>query len=140
MKFPIMVKLPLESPLNTVLPVLLSILKAPFSDSKMIIHQELMIDAKSRLYDSMLLDSSWGDIRFTNYSKYGDNPAGVVKSIQWSSNGKTYTDACILGRRGSDPRANAYCVVGQLSETDINTYYHIFSSSFFTPTLMSVPK
>lgn len=105
--------------------------RAPFSDSKMIIHQELMIDAKSRLYDSMLLDSSWGDIRFTNYSKYGDNPAGVVKSIQWSSNGKTYTDACILGRRGSDPRANAYCVVGQLSETDINTYYRtiVVSSS-----------
>ena len=105
--------------------------RVPFSDSKMIIHQELMIDAKSRLYDSMLLDSSWGDIRFTNYSKYGDNPAGVVKSIQWSSNGKTYTDACILGRRGSDPRANAYCVVGQLSETDINTYYRtiVVSSS-----------
>lgn len=105
--------------------------RAPFSDSKMIIHQELMIDAKSRLYDSMLLDSSWGDIRFTNYSKYGDNPAGVVKSIQWSSNGKTYTDACILGRRGSDPRANAYCVVGQLSETDINTFYRtiVVSSS-----------
>lgn len=105
--------------------------RAPFSDSKMIIHQELMIDAKSRLYDSMLLDSSWGDIRFTDYSKYGDNPAGVVKSIQWSSNGKTYTDACILGRRGSDPRANAYCVVGQLSETDINTYYRtiVVSSS-----------
>lgn len=105
--------------------------RAPFSDSKMIIHQELMIDAKSRLYDSMLLDSSWGDIRFTNYSKYGDNPAGVVKSIQWSSNGKTYTDVCILGRRGSDPRANAYCVVGQLSETDINTYYRtiVVSSS-----------
>lgn len=105
--------------------------RAPFSDCKVIVQQEFMINAKSRIYDSMLLDSSWGDIRFTNYSKYGDNPAGVVKSIQWSSNGRTYTDACILGRRGSDPRANAYCVVGQLSETDINTYYRtiVVSSS-----------
>ena len=106
--------------------------RAPFSDSKIIVHQEFMIDAKSRLYDSLLLDSSWGDIRFTNYSKYGDNPTGVVKSIEWThSNGNRYTDACILGRRGSDPRANAYCVVGQLSETDINTYYRtiVVSSS-----------
>ena len=94
-----------------------------YYDSEIIVNGPTYFSAQVRLQSYVVVDNPFGCLRMTQSYLYGDGTIGKVLTSQITMpGGQTYGDVAILGRRGSNPNPNAYCVMGQLLSNSEYSY------------------
>lgn len=87
--------------------------------------QPVIIQEKSMVCNPMAFDN-WkynGRLEFYDYRLYGgDLSLGSVLNGRVKGSNADIGDMCFLGRRGSNPKANAYAVLGQMLEGSSTSY------------------
>lgn len=89
------------------------------------ITQPVIIQEKSMVCSPMAFDN-WsynGRIEFYDYRLYGNSQSlGSILNGRVKGSTSDIGDMCFLGRRGSNPKANAYAVLGQMLEGSLYDY------------------
>nr|DAE48775.1 MAG TPA: Tail fiber family protein [Caudoviricetes sp.] len=94
-----------------------------YYDSEIIVNGHTFFSGQVRLQRPIVVGNPFGCIRFTQDYLYGDGTIGKLLTSQTTaSSGQMYGDVALLGRRGSNPNPNAYCVVGQLLSNSEYSY------------------
>lgn len=94
-----------------------------YYDSEIIVNGPTFFSGQVRLQRPIVVGNPFGCIRFTQDYLYGDGTIGKLLTSQTTaSSGQMYGDVALLGRRGSNPNPNAYCVVGQLLSNSEYSY------------------
>ena len=94
-----------------------------YYDSEIIVNGPTFFSGQVRLQRPIVVGNPFGCIRFTQDYLYGDGTIGKLLTSQTTaSSGQMYGDVALLGRRGSNPNPNAYCVMGQLLSNSEYSY------------------
>ena len=94
-----------------------------YYDSEIIVNGPTFFSGQVRLQRPIVVDNPFGCLRMTQSYLYGDGTIGKLLTSQTTaSSGQMYGDVALLGRRGSNPNPNAYCVMGQLLSNSEYSY------------------